>query len=192
MIMPISFDTDSHGTIAVGFFNIETDMLLMDRYFFFATDFCEWVIQWAADPNCREDERPVYSILNPDKIGNLAGAIYGYEYSGFIGEVYRCFPFPQTQAEFKQKTYGRQNQRTIEPIIKSHASLMKIALIFSEADLTIRIGDYVFQRAVFQEIIRYVESGGMPGWLAGKVPDYVTEMVATVDGSKHWLFMNLP
>jgi len=39
--MPISFLSKSHGRIPIGFFNIETDMLLMDRYFFFSTDFCE-------------------------------------------------------------------------------------------------------------------------------------------------------
>jgi len=37
--MPISFPSKSHGQIPIGFFNIETGMLLMDRYFFFSTDF---------------------------------------------------------------------------------------------------------------------------------------------------------
>jgi hypothetical protein len=34
--MPLAFESLSHGTIAFGFFNIESDMLLLDRYFLFA------------------------------------------------------------------------------------------------------------------------------------------------------------
>jgi hypothetical protein len=38
--MPLSFESLSHGTIAFGFFNIETDMLLLEQYFLFADAFC--------------------------------------------------------------------------------------------------------------------------------------------------------
>jgi len=38
--MPLTFESLSHGTIAFGFFNIESDMLLCDRYFLFADDLC--------------------------------------------------------------------------------------------------------------------------------------------------------
>jgi hypothetical protein len=31
--MPLAFDTLSHGKIAFGFFNIESDMLLLEQYF---------------------------------------------------------------------------------------------------------------------------------------------------------------
>lgn len=31
--MPLAFDTLSHGTIAFGFFNIDSDMLLLEQYF---------------------------------------------------------------------------------------------------------------------------------------------------------------
>ena len=34
--MPLAFESLSHGTIAFGFFNIESDMLILDRYFLFA------------------------------------------------------------------------------------------------------------------------------------------------------------
>jgi hypothetical protein len=30
-------------------------------------------------------------------IGNLMGAIYGIDFRGFIGEVYKLFPFPKTE-----------------------------------------------------------------------------------------------
>jgi hypothetical protein len=42
--MPLSFESLSHGTIAFGFFNIESDMLLCDRYFLFADDFCANIV----------------------------------------------------------------------------------------------------------------------------------------------------
>ncbi|MBC8441147.1 MAG: hypothetical protein H8D87_15855 [Deltaproteobacteria bacterium] len=43
--MPLSFTSKSHGNIAFGFFNIESDMLLLEKYFFFADGFKtqEWV-----------------------------------------------------------------------------------------------------------------------------------------------------
>ena len=34
--MPLAFKSLSHETIAFGFFNIESDMLILDRYFLFA------------------------------------------------------------------------------------------------------------------------------------------------------------
>jgi hypothetical protein len=41
--MPLLFKSVSHGDLAFGFFNIETDMLLLNGYFFFASDFCRHV-----------------------------------------------------------------------------------------------------------------------------------------------------
>ncbi|MGD2186296.1 MAG: hypothetical protein PVI71_09215 [Desulfobacterales bacterium] len=32
--MPLAFESLSHGSIAFGFFNIETDMLLLENYFY--------------------------------------------------------------------------------------------------------------------------------------------------------------
>lgn len=46
--MPLAFESLSHGAIAFGFFNIESDMLLLEHYFFFATDFCEHIRAMAA------------------------------------------------------------------------------------------------------------------------------------------------
>ena len=92
--MPILFASESHGQIPVGFFNIETDMLLMDRYFFFTTDFCEWIIEWTGYEDIIRDEKPIYVIQDRELIGNLSGAIHGYQFTGFIGPVYKHFPFP--------------------------------------------------------------------------------------------------
>ncbi|MCA1793126.1 MAG: hypothetical protein LC660_04495 [Desulfobacteraceae bacterium] len=45
--MPLSFDSASHGPAAFGFFNIESDMLLLERFFFFCDDFCTWITSLA-------------------------------------------------------------------------------------------------------------------------------------------------
>jgi len=186
--MPISFSSKSHGPIPVGFFNIETDMLIMDRYFLFASDFCSWVMEWADTVEIDRDEKMVYTIQKADRIGNLAGAIHGFEFTGFIGEVYKKYPFPENRTGFKQKPDGSQNRQVIEGVIQQFATQLKIGIIFSQADETIRFGDYVFEKAVFQKILSYVQAGGMPGWLMGRPPDYVKQMTAGTAVSEHWLF----
>jgi hypothetical protein len=41
--LPLEFHFLSHGRIAFGFFNIDTDLLLLEKYFFFAHFFCNAV-----------------------------------------------------------------------------------------------------------------------------------------------------
>jgi hypothetical protein len=184
--MPISFSSKSHGKIPIGFFNIETDMLLMDRYFFFSTDFCEWVIGWADAGDLSHDEKTVYAIRETNMIGDLAGAIYGFEFTGFIGEVYKRFPFPENPSGFKQKPYGPQNRTVVETAIQPFAVQLKIPIVFSQGSGTIGFGDYLFSAEVFNEIINYVEVGGMPQWLNTRPPDYVSKMTARLAVSHHW------
>jgi hypothetical protein len=183
--MPILFSSKSHGNIPVGFFNIETDMLIMGHYFFFSTDFCEWVIEWADTDDLNGDEKIVYAIQQREKIGNLAGAIHGYEFTGFIGEVYRLFPFPERPDGFKQKPNGTQNRLTVEQTIQPFALQLKVPIVFHRKNLRIDFGDYTFSAIVFQEIIKYIEKGGMPGWLNGNPPDYVTRMMAKLATTHH-------
>ena len=45
--MPLLFKSRSHGQLPFGFFNIEIDMLLLDRSFFFAEEFCRAVVELA-------------------------------------------------------------------------------------------------------------------------------------------------
>jgi len=184
--MPISFTSKSHGEIPIGFFNIETDMLLMDRYFFFSTDFCEWVIEWGDADELSHDEKTVYAIRDKNMIGDLAGAIYGFEFTGFIGEMYKLFPFPESRSGFKQKPYGTQNRTTVETAIQPFAVQLKIPIVFSRGSRTIGFGDYLFSAEVFNEIIKYVEVGGMPRWLNGQPPDYVSRMTARLEETHHW------
>ena len=184
--MPIAFSSISHGKIPIGFFNIETDMMLMDHYFFFSTDFCEWVIEWIDAQEISRDERRVYVIPEARMIGDLAGAIYGFEYTGFIGEVYKLFPFPESRSGFKQKPYGTQNREAVEKAIQPLAESRKIPIVFSRDVHTVGFGDYVFSGAVFNDILRYIEAGGMPRWLDERPPDYVVRMTARLMETRPW------
>ena len=56
--MPLAFDSISHGSIAFGFFNIESDMLLCDHYFLFADEFCRYVEDIAINAG-----RPTYQTF---------------------------------------------------------------------------------------------------------------------------------
>ena len=157
----------------------------MDRYFFFCRDFCEWVIDWAGSGDFSRDEKMVYVIREREMIGNLGGAIHGYEFTGFIGEVYKRFPFPESLAGFKQKPYGSRNRTEVERIIQSFAMQLRISVVCRPEQLTIDFGDYTFSAEVFREILNYIEGGGMPGWLNGQPPDYVNRMTAQLANTSH-------
>ncbi|MCU0723638.1 MAG: hypothetical protein MUC63_08490, partial [Planctomycetes bacterium] len=48
--MPLAFESLSHGEIAFGFFQIESDMLLLEELFFFADRFCAAVVELTRAP----------------------------------------------------------------------------------------------------------------------------------------------
>jgi len=183
--MPIAFPSKSHGQIPIGFFNIETDMLLMDHYFFFSTDFCEWIVEWTANKDANRDEKMIYLISQREMIGNLSGAIHGYEFTGFIGKVYKLFPFPESHAGFKQKPYGTQNRPVVEQTIQPYAERLKVPIVFHKDSSTIDFGVYTFSAEAFRSITGYIEAGGMPGWLDGRPPDYVIRMMAKLAITHH-------
>ena len=129
--MPLAFESLSHGSIAFGFFNIESDMLLLDQYFFFADDFCrniEKIAEFPSNQAC-EDVWQIYHIADSQQIGDLHGAIHGMRYTGFIGEVYRRFPFPAKEEDFKQKADGFRNRSVVEEIIQEFAQSIEIRII---------------------------------------------------------------
>ena len=164
--MPLTFETLNHGTIAFGFCNIETDLLLLAHYFFFADDFCRYIDGIAQKP-ARQSYRTswrVQYIESAENIGDLHAAIQGIHYSGFIGELYRQFPFPLKAEDFKQNPDGFQNRFLVEEIIKTFAHPIEIDVIPSANNRTIDIGSYRFSRDTFQELINYVWRGGYPRW----------------------------
>jgi len=176
--MPLAFESLSHGTIAFGFFNIESDMLLLDRYFLFAEDFCGYLKNIAKNAA----ERPYHTcwtvqfIEAAEDIGDLMGAIHGVRFTGFIGELYHRFPFPQQGENFKQKPKGFQTQSLVSEIITKYAGRRKISVTISPQAGEIEIGVYRFNRVQFQELTKYVWRGGYPRWKDEIRPDYVTVM----------------
>jgi len=176
--MPLSFKSISHGDIAFGFFNIDSDMLLLDRYFFFATEFCSHLME-IAEKNPQGPYKTsweVYNISDPEDIGDLMGAIHGIHYTGFIGEVYCRFPFPQKPEDFRQKPEGAKTRDEIEKMIRKFAALFQITFVIGQEEQGVSIGPYRFTRTGFQELIKYVWQGGYPRWKDEIRPYYVVEM----------------
>ena len=186
--MPLSFDTESHGVIPIGFFNIDTDMILINNYFVFATDFCDWLKSWASGKDDIKTKVEIYIIEKTVDIGNLMGAIAGQVFIGFIGEVYKKYPFPEDRADFKQKPDGYKNREVVEEIIKPFAKKEQVKIVISKDAGTVTIGDYVFTPEQFHEVIGYIWRGCMPKWTNDKPPQYVQDMMKVVISSEHWLF----
>jgi hypothetical protein len=190
--MPLQFESISHGPIAFGFFNIETDMILLNHTFLFANDFCHHIIQSSeSDQESYEATWEVYSIEKETEIGNLMGAIHGIDHRGFIGEVYTLFPFPAKREAFKQNPEGFKNRAIIEKMIQKYAKRTDISFLVDQKKNKISIGQYVFGGAVFQELIRYIWLGGFPRWKDAVRPDYVMEMKRRIEESDNLLFKDL-
>lgn len=190
--MPLEFQSQSHGPIAFGFFNIETDLLLLEHYFLFAKEFCDYISALAKEENeSNEKGWNVYSIERRIDIGDLMGAIHGIRYLGFIGEVYKLFPFPEIPEAFKQKPDGCKNRSVVEGLIQRYAKMLTIALAVDKQRTNIAIGEYVFNRESFQELIKYVWRGGYPRWKDEVRPDYVLEMKKSIEQSRSFLFEGL-
>jgi hypothetical protein len=188
--MPLAFDSLSHGSIAFGFFNIDSDMLLLDRYFFFSTDFCEHIssIVERDEEGSFETFWQVYYIEEPKDIGDLMGAIHGSHYQGFIGELYRRFPFPERPEDFKQKPEGVKTRAIVEDMIAKYAEYIEIPFITDKEAHTVEIGAYTFSRPSFHELITYVWRGGYPRWKDEVKPDYVLAMKRQIGQKKIGLF----
>ena len=187
--MPLSFTSQSHGNIAFGFFNIESDMLLLENHFFFADDFCQWINQMAnqEDVGLKKIQCRVYFIAESEDIGDLMGAIHGMRFTGFLGKVYTLFPFPDDPQSFKQNPKGYQTRKIVTSEIEGVAGKKEI-LIECDKDGQVKIGPYLFDKSVFHELIRYVWQGGYPRWKDEKRPQYVLEMKAHIQESHNSFF----
>jgi hypothetical protein len=180
----------SHGTIAFGFFNIDSDMLLLEQYFLFGSEFCLYIGEMAENFNEAQykSKWPVYTIEDREQIGDLMGAIHGIRFTGFIGELYRRYPFPQESAAFKQKPEGYLNQAVVRDIVSRYARQVLLPVEANHRTLEVDIGTYKFSRKTFQELITYVWQGGYPRWRDGIRPDYVLDMKNKIEGRRHGLF----
>jgi hypothetical protein len=191
--VPLGFASVSHGEIAFGFFNIETDLLLLEYYFFFAPSFCSMVTEVAATkgPTLDDYSLPGYVIEDIRDVGTLRGAILGTDLSGFIGSVYRLFPFPDRVEEFKQKPYGAGRRATIEELIRRWARPIRVSVKIDAGSLSVKIADYLFNRGVFQQLVTYVWQGGMPGWKDDTRPEYVVAMRKAINETTSPVFQGL-
>ncbi len=190
--MPLAFDSLSHGTIAFGFFNIESDMLLCDHYFFFADDFCRnvgYMAENAGEPFYRASWK--VQVIEAEDIGDLMGAIHGVRFTGFMGELYRRFPFPRQPEEFKQNPEGAQTQSLVTGIISKYAKLQEIAVAVDNKKMETEIGIYRFSRNQFQELLKYVWRGGYPRWKNEFRPACVLEMKNKVMLNRTGVFSNI-
>ena len=191
--MPLAFNSLSHGTIAFGFFNIDSDMLLCDRYFLFATDFCNYMGNLAENAGKESYQAPwqVYFIESPEQIGDLMGAIHGIHSSGFMGEIYRRFPFPKEPEDFKQKPNGFKTQSQVSEIIANYAMFEEIPFTVSHHGSEIELGVYRFDRIGFQQLLLYVWQGGYPRWKDEVRPGYVTKMRDNILNNCRGVFENI-
>jgi len=187
--MPLEFESLSHGRIAFGFFNIETDMILLEHYFLSAQDFCRYMTQAAKENHpTYQTVWEVYLIEHGSDIGNLMGAIYGIDFRGFIGEVYKLFPFPKKQEDFKQKPESFQTRTLIESLIQKYSSTVAIQFAIDRKSEIITIGDYLFEKLSFHRLIQYIWMGGFPRWKDKIRPGYVRTMKEKIEESKNPVF----
>ena len=189
MPMPLAFPSLNQGAIAFGFFNIDTDLLLLEHYFLFADDFCNYVTRMAGEfeTGSFETSWEVSSIDRREEIGDLMAAIHGVRYTGFIGEVYRLFPFPKRQEDFKQKPEGYVNRAAVDSLIARYARRTKIPVRCDAENDTVAVAEYLFSKETFQRLIEYVWLGGYPRWRDGVRPDYVMAMKTSLENSPSWL-----
>ncbi len=188
--MPLAFHSVSHGEVAFGFFNIDTDMLVLEHYFFFAPEFCGLVSQLARSevPERFSSQLQGYDIKDREKIGDLMGAIHGIHYTGFIGEVYKVYPFPGTPDAFKQDPNGHRNTAVVEEIIQRFGSRKLIDFLAANDQGNVMIGEYEFTRDWFFELVRYVWLGGYPRWRNETRPWYVLKMKEDIVANKSGFF----
>nr|NJM04455.1 hypothetical protein [Desulfobacula sp.] len=190
--MPLSFRSENHGNIAFGFFNIESDMLLLENHFFFADRFCRWMGEIAGErePESVPFELEVHVIENPGDMGDLMGAIHGIRFTGFIGRTYELYPFPRDPKGFKQNPEGFRTQKIIEKEIERFSSPGSMALTFHR-DGGVRMGACEFSIPVFHDLIRYVWQGGYPRWKDEIRPGYVRDMKDRVMKSGNRFFQGV-
>jgi hypothetical protein len=124
-------------------------------------------------------------------IGNLQGAIAGADLSGFIGEVYRLFPFPKEAAAFKQNPEGHSTREMIKALATTFVPARCIPVMMNPSGEFIVISDYAFNRPQFHVLLSYVWAGGYPRWKDDVRPPYVVQMAAAAEASVQSLFVGI-
>jgi hypothetical protein len=178
--MPLAFASRTHGTIAFGFFNIEIDLLLLDRLFFFAGDFSMVLTDLLSAPRTA---LAGWRLLDPALMGDLHGAIAGEDLGGLIGATYARWPFPRAPEDFRQNPEGTRNRIEVEDLVDGFAGRERIACARDDAFSSFSIGEYGFNKPRIAALVTYVERGGYPRWKDDVQPVYVRQMMASLKGS---------
>jgi hypothetical protein len=193
--MPLAFSSLNLGRVAFGFFHIEVQMLLLSNRFFFARDFCELMGELAS---ARPDQ-PFEAVLkgwiieSSLDIGELHAAIAGISRQGFLGDLYRRWPFPQNRADFVQKTQGKATDKQVTLAIAGYGEQRKFAVASFDVGSgpCLDLCGYHFDQKGVRHLFEYLWQGGMPGWENKKRPDYLLETVAMIPKSgSFWLGEN--
>jgi hypothetical protein len=186
--MPLAFQSSSHGTLPFGYFNIDTDLLLMNRLLWFTPEFTAAVVSLAGAPpgelpRARFDGFEVEAA----DLGHVMGAIHGYDRSGLIGDSYRHFPFPERPEDFRQRPEGEDNRPRMLELLAARARPREIEIV-ALADGVVDVCGFRFERAWFGELVAYVWRGGYPRWRDGRRPACVVGMRRSLEDSTHPLF----
>ena len=176
--MPLAFGSLSHGTIAFGYFNVDSDMLLLDRLFFFTPEFCDAAILVRTAAGPATAEIPGWRIDDPAAIGDLHAAIAGTALVGFIGSVYARFPFPASPEGFRQSPEGSASRGFVASEAARFGEPLAIPVVSSPGRVS--IGDYEFTGAGWDALVAYVAVGGMPRWRDGRRAACVERMVRLI------------
>ncbi len=187
--MPLAFQSLDRGTVAFGYFNIDSDLLLLRRHFFFTDAFVGLVSATAGAPA----DRPFEATLDgwsvpPERVGNVMGAIHGYDRSGFIGAVYDRFEFPSLPEDFHQRAAGAANRTEIEAILAQWAEPTAHDVVVEPVAAQVRLAGTTFDGAGFRDLVAYVWRGGYPRWLDEVRPPEVRRMREAIEASDHPLF----
>jgi len=175
--MPLAFQSRSHGTIAFGYFNIEVDFLLLQQLFFPAERFCDAVVALRREDTASLD---AWRIDDPQRVGDLHGAIAGTHLHGFIGALYQRFPFPSDPLDFRQSPQGEQNNAWASEQIARYGEPVTIALRRNSRGMA--IDEFLFDEPGFMQLIAYIARGGYPRWRDGVQPEHVKQMLAAIEG----------
>ena len=189
--MPLAFPSSSHGTVAFGFFNIASDMLLLERRFFFADAFCGAVIELArahrgAGEQPAEASFAGWHIADRAAVGNLHGAIAGVDLHGFVGASYRAHPFPARREDFKQSPEGAASQPQMVDLIARFGQREATSISSSPMEGRVTVAGIDFVSSVFDDLIGYVERGGFPRYRDEMRPAYVEAMNAVLGARSPW------
>jgi hypothetical protein len=192
--MPLAFRSIDHGVVAFGFFNIDTDLLLLERTLVWGEHFTTALgaLAAAAPDALTTTTLPAFRVPPERSLGNVMGAIQGFDRGGFIGAVYDRFPFPEDPAAFRQRPEVAGNRAAITALLEQWAEPSEQTLVHDPGTGLVTVAGITFEAGWFRDLVAYVWRGGYPRWLDERRPQYVVEMRRAIEDSSHPLFREQP